>query len=141
MEMAPIGARRQMLGVAQDVVGVQELLDGLEQRPVERRRSPERQRQPVANERKALGQGAERASITSADVDPVLGGHLEEVDTLGDLVIRDELGHEGSPQPQPSAFGPLLAGMGRHRHHAQSAQSAQSRGRATAGKRAFRFRR
>ena len=56
----------------------------------------------MADEREALGEGAEHAAVAAADIDPVLGGHLEEVDTLGSIVVADEVRHEGPSQPQPS---------------------------------------
>ncbi len=80
VELAVVGAGRQVLAVGTDAMLLDETLDRAQQRHVQRGVATEVERQTMAEERQALGQLAELAAETAADADPVLRGDFEEVD-------------------------------------------------------------
>src|SRR5579885_274192 len=98
VQVAVVGTEREVFAVETDAVVVEETTDLVQQGLVERRRTAERQRQTVAYERVAFGEGSERAAELAADVDPVLGRDLEEVDRRVRGVLQRA--QQGPPQTE-----------------------------------------
>jgi hypothetical protein len=91
-----------VLRVVAHVVLVEEFLQLVEQLFIQRRRTADRQRQSVADQRPAFRERAQLAAARAVDADPVLGGDFPEIHRL--LGQADGLVEKGAPQAEAGAL-------------------------------------
>jgi len=90
-----------MLRIKGNTVLVQEMPDFVEKLFIQWSRTSNGKGKPVAHERIALGEIAQIAPCRAAEIDPVFGSDLKEIDSVGNAVFQG--GDQLTPQAQPGS--------------------------------------